>query len=203
MEKLARKAAKSVFLKIAEDKERSYPLSRTYTGLTDTATLGMMHALQGRAAQGRANLGQEGLTTAEDLKLKAIGKKDSEKSYPISRFITNPTVSGSVLGAAGAIAGARKGTVRGLVGLGLGSASGYLGSAMARDLYARSDFGKANAGRKGFGKTKQHQLKKLRETNPDSSEAVQSKMDSDTNKSVALGLSGIAANQINARLLGR
>lgn len=188
MKKLAKITAKRMFEKVAEEEGRAYPLSRIYTGLTDLSTYGFSHAVQGRAAQGRANLGQKGVSKAENLKLKAVKDEGDSRTYPVSRFLTNPLTSGVGAGVIGLMsAGAKNaGPSRaGLMAAGAGTA-GYLTTQMIRDIYSRSDIGKANSGRKGFGSTKQKQLRKLREAKVDTNPDTQSQMDSDTLKRIAL-----------------
>lgn len=186
MKKLAEKAAINMFEKVADEQGRKYRLSRIATGGTDIPSLGLTHAIYGRAAQGRANLGQEGVTKAEDLKLKAVANDGDNRNYPISRALTNPAIP-SLVGAAGGLGVASlagRGRIGKAIQTGAGAAAGYLWNNASRDIYARSDIGKANAGRTGFGKTKQHQLKRLRDDSVDSSERVQSQMDSDTLKKI-------------------
>lgn len=167
--------AETTFIKLSqqmepEAKKRKYPISRLYMGMTDVGTLGLSNFIHQRALQGRANIGAKPISKSEEILLKAIRKgnkqektAEEEKTYPISRALTNPYVSAALAGTGGAIAGkVLKGPKGALLGALASGGAGYFGTRFSRDIDARSEIGKAHKGRSGFGKMKKKQLEALR-----------------------------------------
>jgi len=126
-------------------------------------------ALNVRALEKLAEAGWD----VDDLIGRVKVAEEGEKTYPISRYLTNaitPTISGATLGGVlGAHAGggsakgkALKAILGGLGGAAAGGALGYGSSAMNRGIHARAAKGRAAKGQKGIGKSEQEILAKLR-----------------------------------------
>lgn len=168
MTKTANKAVKLLLEKYAKsDSEKTYPISRAYSNLGDISSLGINKFIDDRARQGRAQTGKGALTKREQKQIEAIGKNPEGKTYPISRTLTNPAAMGALGGASGLMQTAiLPGYVPTAAKIGLplyGAVAGVGGAYLARGIKARAEDGRANKGRKGIGKMKQEQLKKIRE----------------------------------------
>lgn len=116
-----------------------------------------------RALQGRKNLGEDGLTTNEDKILNVLTKEHGDRTYPISRTITDPTAMGIYGGASGILGGILARNLPLAVVLGIaGAGSAAAGTYLTRGIHARALIGRARKDRDGWGQREHgilHQLK--------------------------------------------
>ncbi|MBC8550364.1 MAG: hypothetical protein H8D23_12035 [Candidatus Brocadiales bacterium] len=137
--------------KQAEEGDSTYPLTRAYNSGMSWTYYNIPRAINARAMQGRVNVGSPGLTEKERLIMSNMDPNSEDKTYPISRAITNPVTSSIGLGAMGAVlGGANAGVAGAVVGAGVGAGLGYGATYFDRAMTARGYVGRARAGREGI-----------------------------------------------------
>ena len=136
-------------------------------------------------------MGQEGSSESEKAVLKALAEakekraeEEKKKTYPISRFLTNPAAAATFSGGSGGVLGAGAGLAHGLttaqalrglgkgailkailggaLGAGVGGLGGYTSAAGLRGLGLRATRGRANMGQEGSSESEKAVLKALK-----------------------------------------
>jgi hypothetical protein len=152
--------ANVVFEKIA--KEEKYRGSRAYEAAANIGSLGFYGWQQNRGLMGRAATG-EGLITKEEKKIAPkIKNLAGDKTYPISRLMTNPTYQAAQAAVGYALQGAQFGAAGRAVGAVLGGAAGYGGSIANRKMHSRALLGRAADKSEVVGYQEKAIIKKLK-----------------------------------------
>ena len=164
--------AETIMNKLAES-QPTYPLSRGYETLQNIKSYSLAGFVKNRALQGRANTGKGIISSGEKEVAKAIEDKNSKKTFPISRFLTNPITSAVAMGAIAPLRYeqiARKANLpitgkSGWIAAGVGAALGGASSLASRWAHARALKGRAEVDRTGWGYRERDILKHLKEKN--------------------------------------
>jgi len=204
--------SEEVFNKMAQEDTRTYPISRALMTGSNIEGLSVPGRIYRRAAQGRKNLGQEGITSSEKELISKMKDDKSGKTYPISRLATSPVGSAVTTGTYGAVSGGMmaaglkkgKGVVgaaalgAGLLGAGLGAANTILG----RHIYSRSQIGRAKKGREGWTEGDKKLLTQIRESEK-KAEVVFDKLAAGFLKTIVKGVKSYGKNiASDAKALG-
>lgn len=156
-----------VKLSASNEDKPTYPFSRAHETLNNLNNYGLTGYMYNRALQGRKNIGDEGLTSNEDKILATLTKEDNNKSYPISRAMTDPTamgIYGGAIGAAGGLMSSGPGKIPLAVILAaLGVGSGVAGTYLGRGIHARALVGRARKDRDGWGQRERGILQQLKD----------------------------------------
>ena len=168
--------AELVFIKVAQAVEdnRTYPISRAMLTNANINNLTLTGRIYRRAAQGRKNVGQEGITSSEKQLISKMKNDESGKTYPISRFMTSPVTAGVAAGTSGGTVAGMLSKAKGLkggklglaVGAGalLGAGIGAAGTTLDRHIYSRAMLGRAKKGREGWTAKDKELLTQIRES---------------------------------------